>query len=279
MKKLAWALLAPATLVTAVTFLLPVGWLARLSFDRSESGGVLVEAFTLDNYQDVLLDPFYLAILGRSIWMSGLVTLCALIAGYPIALFLYRTTSRWRGLLAVLTVAPLLVSSVVRTFGWMVILGDGGWINGSLRALGLIEQPLRLMNSMTGVVIGLTEILMPTMILALIAGFARLDPTLEEAARSLGAAPWRAFLRVTLPLSLPGVVLGCLIDFVLAISSFTTPKLLGGGRVSVMATAIYEEALETLNWPRAAAIALVLIATFVVTLAIHGRVARLARAS
>jgi putative spermidine/putrescine transport system permease protein len=150
----------------------------------------------------------------------------------------------------------------VRTFGWMVILGDSGLVNGLLRWLGLLAAPLPLMNNMLGVMIGLTQIEMPTMILALIAGFARLDTTLEEAARTLGAPPWRTFLRVTLPLSAPGIMIGCLVTFVQGISSFVTPKLLGGGRIYVMATTIYEETFETLNWPLAAAMSIILVAVF-----------------
>jgi putative spermidine/putrescine transport system permease protein len=266
-------LLAPAGALIAVAFILPLGWLARLSLDRA-SGGVLIPDLSLSNYLRFLGDGFYLSLLWRSLWMAGAVSGLALLASYPIALFLARTRSRWRALLIVLTVAPLLVSSVVRTFGWMVLLGDNGWVNGVLRFLGATDGPVRLMNNMTGVLIGLTEIMMPTMTLALIAGFARLDMTLEEAARSLGASPWRCFLRVTLPLSLPGIAVGCLITFVLAISSFVTPKLLGGGRVAVLATAIYEEALETLNWPFAAAVSVVLIAVFGLAIGVYDRLGR-----
>jgi len=202
------------------------------------------------------------------------VTVLTLLCSYPIALFLFRTRSGWRSVLAILTISPLLVSSVVRTFGWMVILGDSGLVNSWLRGLGLITAPLPLMNNMTGVLIGLTEIEMPTMTLALIAGFARLDQTLEEAARTLGASPWRTLLRVTLPLSAPGIVIGCLITFVVVMSSFITPSLLGGGRVYVMATAIYQEALETLNWPVAATVSIILIAVFAVTVTAYERVSR-----
>ncbi|MGH7189082.1 MAG: ABC transporter permease, partial [Acetobacteraceae bacterium] len=124
------------------------------------------------------------------------------------------------------------------------------------------------------VYIGLTQIEMPVMVLALIAGFASLDPTMEEAARSLGAAPWRAFLRVTVPLSAPGILVGCLITFVQVTSSFVTPTLLGGGRVYVMATMIYQEALETLNWPLGAAISIILIVVLLACLAGYERVER-----
>jgi putative spermidine/putrescine transport system permease protein len=163
---------------------------------------------------------------------------------------------------------------VVRTFGWMVILGDTGLINGLLRHLGVIDTPLPLMNNMLGVLIGLTEIEMPTMTLALMAGFSRLDVTLEEAAQTLGASPWRTLLRVTLPLSAPGIVIGCLITFVLVMSSFITPALLGGGRIYVMATAIYQEALETLNWPLAATVSIILIAVFGACVASYERFSR-----
>jgi putative spermidine/putrescine transport system permease protein len=268
------SLLAPASALMVVTFLLPGLWLARLSLDRAGGGGVLIEDVSAGNYLRFLTDAFYYEILWRSLWMSVAVTLATLVCAYPIALFLFRLRSRWRGVLAVLTISPLLVSSVVRTFGWMVILGDGGMINGALRWLGAIAAPLPLMNNMLGVMIGRTQIEMPTMILALIAGFARLDPTLEEAARTLGAPPWRSFLRVTLPLSAPGIMIGCLVTFVQGISSFVTPKLLGGGRIYVMATTIYEEAFETLNWPLAAAMSIILVAVFGLCVAIYERAGR-----
>ena len=255
-------LVLPALALMLVAFILPMLWLGRLSLDRSTGGGVLIEDVSVHNYLSFFQDPFYLSIMWRSLWMSVVVTVLSLFCSYPIALFLFRTRSCWRGVLAILTISPLLVSSVVRTFGWMVILGDTGLINGLLRYLGVIDTPVPLMNNMLGVLIGLTEIEMPTMTLALMAGFSCLDTTLEEAARTLGASPWRTLLRVTLPLSAPGIVIGCLITFVLVMSSFITPTLLGGGRIYVMATAIYQEALETLNWPLAATVSIILIAVF-----------------
>lgn len=256
-------LLSPASALMVLGFVLPMAWLIRLSLDRSEEGGVLAPDLTAANYTHFARDPFYLAILLRTLILGIVVALITLICAYPIALFLFRTRSRWRGVLAILTISPMLVSSVVRTFGWMAILGDRGLINQVLQAAGLISHPLALMNNMLGVIIGLVQIEMPVMILALMAGLSRLDPTLEEAAQTLGAKPWRSFVRVTLPLSAPGIVLGCLITFVQVISSFITPTLLGGGRIYVMATTIYEEALETLNWPLAAAISIILIVVFV----------------
>lgn len=263
MKRLiAAGLLSPGSALMLLGFILPMAWLVRLSLDRSEQGGVLIPDLTAANYTDFVHDPFYIAILVRTLLLGLAVTSITLVCGYPIALFLFRLRSRWRGLLTVLTISPMLVSSVVRTYGWMAILGDNGLIDRALLAIGAIAHPLALMNNMLGVVIGLVQIEMPVMILAVIAGLSRLDPALEEAARTLGAPPWRCFLRVTLPLSAPGILLGCLITFVQVISSFVTPTLLGGGRVALMATTIYEEALETLNWPLAACISMILIAVF-----------------
>lgn len=268
------ALLSPASALMLIGFVLPMAWLFRLSLDRAEEGGVLIPDLTAANYTQFLHDKFYLAILGRTLLLGVGVSVLTLICAYPIALFLFRTRSRWRGILAVLTISPMLVSSVVRTFSWMAILGDRGLVNHALLALGLIDHPLALMNNMLGVTIGLVQIEMPVMILALIAGLSRLDPTLEEAAQTLGARPWRAFLRVTLPLSAPGIVLGCLITFVQVMSSFVTPTLLGGGRVYVMATTIYEEALETLNWPLAATISIILIVIFGICALFYERLGR-----
>jgi putative spermidine/putrescine transport system permease protein len=267
-------LVLPGVAILALSFLAPVVWLARMSFNATLPGGAMREDWTLANYGAFFDDPYFLEITLGSVELSLGVTALALVLSYPIALFLYRWNSPWRGLVVVLTVSPLLVGAVVRTYGWIIILGDRGWVNGLLTALGLVSQPLRLVNNRTGVVIGLSEILMPYMALALIAGFGRLDRTLEEAARSLGASPLRTFLRVTLPLSLPGVALGSLLCFVLAISSFITPKLLGGGRVFLLATEIYDQALTTLNWPLAASISVVLLALFALALLLYGRLTR-----
>jgi putative spermidine/putrescine transport system permease protein len=181
---------------------------------------------------------------------------------YPIALFLTRTTSRWKGLLIALAVVPLMTSSVARTFGWVALLGDRGIVNQTVISLGFTDVPLKLSNNFTGTVIALVEVLMPYAILVMLSGFGRLNSSLEEAAGSLGANKTRAFLRIVFPLTLPGVFIGFLLVFVLSISSFVTPRIMGGGRVFVLATEIYDEATQTLNWPLASALSIILIVIF-----------------
>lgn len=269
---MAFALTLPMLLLVGACFVAPILWIGRISLYVSQAGGVLVEGMTLDSYISFLGDPFYRAMALRSLAVAALVTGLALVLTYPIALFLHRTTSRWRSLLTVLTISPLLISTVVRTYGWMIILGDEGWLNATLRWVGL--PMLRLANGYPAVVIGLTQIMMPYMALCLISGFGRIDPTLEDAAASLGANAFRRFQRVTLPLSLPGIILGCMLTFVIAVSAYVTPVLLGGGRVFLVATEIYTQALETLDWPLAAAMSVLLLLLFLVVVTAQSRLTR-----
>lgn len=275
---LALLLLVPALSILAAAFLLPVATLARMSLNTTMPGGAIVETVTLVNYAGFLADDFYWDVTGTTLLLALIVTASSLLVAYPIALFLFRWESPWRGPLAVLTISPLLVSGVVRTYGWIVLLGDQGPVNATVLALGISATPLKLSNNFLGAAIGLTEILTPYMALALIAGFGRLDRAAEEAAATLGATPWRTFVHVTLPLSLPGILLGCLLCFVLAVSSFVTPRLLGGGRVFTLATEIYEAAMLTLNWPLAATISMLMLVLFGITLVAYGRLMRVVAA-
>lgn len=271
---IAVALLLPMALINLIAFIVPVANLAQISFLESRSGGVLTDNYTLENYLSFFTDSFNWELIFNSLWISTLITVMTLICAYPIALFLHRVSPVWRNLLFVITVSPLLVSSVVRTYGWMVLLGDQGLINGMLMSSGLISEPFRLVNNTLGVFIGMVEILIPYMALSLIAGFGRLNVTLEEAAASLGANSFTRFRRVIFPLTLPGVALGCLLCFVLAISSFITPKLLGGGRVFMLATEIYDQAVIQLEWPRAASTSVIVLIIFGLALVVYSRIAR-----
>ncbi|WP_231445969.1 ABC transporter permease [Brevibacterium zhoupengii] len=266
-----FGLLLPGLLGITIAFVLPVIVMARMSLNTHGAGGQLVESFSLSAYQSALADAFYWQVVGNTLLLGLGCGAAATILSYPLALFLVRTTSKWKGVLIALAIAPLLTSAVARTYGWIAILGDQGVINDSLLSFGFLDSPLQLSNNMFGTTIALVEILMPYAILAMISGFGRISPSLEEAAGSLGASKFKTFFRITLPLSLPGVFTGFLLVFVLAISSFVTPRLLGGGRVFILATEVYNEATQTLNWPLASALSVILLVVFGAMLVVYQR--------
>jgi putative spermidine/putrescine transport system permease protein len=262
----------PALALLAVGFLWPLLILVRMSLNRSEDG-VMIPDVTLAVYGKLAADPFMWGETGDSLRLAAVAATIALLLAYPMALFLFRSRSRFRGVLAVAAVAPLLVSGTARVIGWLAILGDGGLVNAVIAALGLPRQPL--INNWTGVQIGLTESVMPYAVLALLAGFGRLDRRLEEAAATLGARPLVTFWTVTIPLTLPAIVGAWLLAFLLGISAFITPRLMGGGRVFVLATEIYDAAMQTLDWPGAAALSIYMLALLALILIVQGVLARL----
>ncbi|CAN5126442.1 ABC transporter permease [soil metagenome] len=267
-------LLLPAGLFVLTIYAWPTLLLLRNAFNEVGPTGAMVEAFSLKTAADTFADGFTFELTLNSLQLSLSSTAIALVLSYPLSLFLFRTDSRFRGLLAVVAILPMLISSVVRVFGWLAILGDRGLVNTMLQSLGLISAPMKLVFNWTGVTIGLAESIMPYMILALLAGFGQLDRTLEEASRSLGASPVRTFWRVTLPLSLPAIVLAAGLGFVLSMSAYITPKLLGGGRVFVLATEIFEQATTNTNWPVAAVLAIYTLGLLLLLLVASNLLAR-----
>jgi putative spermidine/putrescine transport system permease protein len=267
-------LLLPAGLFVLAIYAWPTLLLLRNAFNEVGPTGAMVEAFSLKTAADTFADGFTFELTLNSLQLSLSSTAIALALSYPLSLFLFRTDSRFRGLLAVVAILPMLISSVVRVFGWLAILGDRGLVNTMLQSLGLISAPMKLVFNWTGVTIGLAESIMPYMILALLAGFGQLDRTLEEASRSLGASPFRTFWRVTLPLSLPAIVLAAGLGFVLSMSAYITPKLLGGGRVFVLATEIFEQATTNTNWPVAAVLAIYTLGLLLLLLVASNLLAR-----
>jgi putative spermidine/putrescine transport system permease protein len=267
-------LLTPIVAMNLAALAWPVAHLVRMSFLESGSDGTLTGRMTATHYAAFFSDAASLDLVGSSLRLTLVVTLGTLVCAYPLALFLHGLPRRRQAFFFVLTISPLLVSSVVRTYGWMALLGEQGPMNDALVALGLVERPLRLVNNLTGVTIGLVQILMPYMTLSLLAGFGRLDRALVDAAASLGAGPVTRFRRVVLPLTLPGVALGCGLCAVLTMSSFITPKLMGGGRVFLLATEIYDLAIARLQWPMAAATAVVVLAALSGAIVAAPRLAR-----
>ena len=236
--------------------------LAMTSFRGYEAGGRgITDSWELTHYVAFLGDPFYIKVLWRSLVISAQVTLVCLVLGYPLAYWLSRLRGRARAVLYLAVLIPLLTSAVVRTFGWMILLSNNGVLNKTLINLGVISTPMRLMYNELGIVIALAEVLLPFMVLALDAALLNIDRQLYDAARNLGAGAVRIFFQVTLPLSAPGAIAGSVLVFSLAISAYVTPALIGGPRVPVMSTTIYQQGIALLNWPFGAAIAFVLLAT------------------
>ncbi len=257
--KAATLLVGPACAALGVFFLLPLILTLRLSFYGFSPTAGILPRLGLEHYAKILTDGYYVGIFARTFRVSVAVTLLALVLGYPEAYYLARLRGRTRALLLVVVLSPLLVSAVTRTFGWFILLSPTGLVNHGLMALGLAERPVKLLYSETGIVIGLTHVLVPLMVLSVYAALGRRDPALVHAAQSLGAGPVRTFLEITLPLSLPGVVAGSVLVFTLSMSAFVTPAILGGTRVRVVAYLVYEEFLFSLNWPFGAALAATLV--------------------
>ena len=269
----------PACVVVAACLLVPVAYLLMLSFNPPVLGEVdLTSDLTLQNYAR-LLDWFYFAVLLKTLWVSVATTAICAVLGVAMALSLWRTPPQQRGLLIVLVLAPLLVSIVARTFGWMLLLGDAGIINSLLLRFGLITSPLHMMFTQGAVIVGLVHVFLPFMVLSVLAAFDRIDPAVPEAADTLGAGPFTIFWQVILPLLNPGVAAGTTIVFSLAMSSYVTPALMGGSSAGVLTTLIYQQLVVTYDWHFAAALVAVLLAATLLILGgiLYGNAVRMTR--
>lgn len=257
-------LTGPALAVFLGLVIIPLGMTVLLAFyDWGQYKGIVAE-FTLKNFREIFGDSYFLEVFLRTLRISVLVTLFAILIGVPEAYILNRMSPAWRGLCLLAILGPLLVSVVARTLGWALLLGSNGLVNRGLMALGLIGQPLEFMFTETGVVIALVHVLIPFMILAVWASLQRLDPQIENAALSLGASRLTIWRRVILPQIVPGILSGSIIVFALAASAFASPAIIGGRRLKVAATLAYDEFLNTLNWPLGAAVAVLLLAALVI---------------
>lgn len=255
-----WLLLLPGLVALAAFFAAPVAILGRFSFYIAEPGGKMIPAWVLQNYERFLADAFHLGILWSTISLGLWVTAVCLLLGFPVAYSLARTRSRRRRSVGVtILLIPLMTSVVVRSYGWLILLAGSGPINKALLALGVVDQPLQLLFKPQGVVVALAEVLLPFMVLSIMPVLQGIDPHLEEASQSLGAGPIRTFRHVVLPLSLPGVAAGSILVFVLTISAFATPRLVGGAMTHVMSVFIYDQALGVFNWPFGSAVSMLLL--------------------
>jgi len=262
-------LLLPALLVLGAFFVYPLFGILLRSVYRN--------GYTLESYRQVVRTSVYLTVIGLTFRTAALVTLFALLLGYPLAYVLATVRPRLARVLAVIVVLPFLTSIIVRTYAWMVLLGSNGVVNQYLMALGLTAAPLKLLYNPAGVIVGMTYVLLPFMVLTLASVMRGIDPALVRAAHSLGASRWQAFRRVFLPLSAPGIAGGTLLVFILSLGFFITPALMGGPSDIMIAMLIEREVEFTLNWSFASTLAVILLALTLVGFGVYYRVMRLER--
>lgn len=252
--------IAATVAFSLVFFLSPLIYMLIESFKPPLMSGS-AKAFTFENYRTLVVDPLYQTILIRTLRVAALSSLLMLVCGYPIAYLLRIVSPTARNRLLLLVISPLLVSVVVRTYGWVIILGKEGMLNSSLLALGIdvgFSRTTHLFNE-TAVVVGVAHVFIPLMILAIYNSLQKVNFSLMRAAANLGASPGRVFLEVTLPLSLPGIMAGLATVFPLAMGSFITVAVLGGPAVWIISMSAYQEAMALLNWQLAGAIGISLL--------------------
>jgi putative spermidine/putrescine transport system permease protein len=251
------ALLSPSVVLTGAVFWVCMAVLVIMSVYPFLAAGT--PKVTSAAWLKFLADPFYWGVLGTTLRLAGVVTAFSLLLGYPTAYAISKIQRPGWALAAYLILfAPILVSVVVRTYGWLLILSNTGAINVVLRALGVIREPLALIFNETGIIIAMVHILLPFMVFPILSVVGQLTPDLKDAAGDLGATRWQTFRRVTLPLTMPGIVSGAQIVFTLTISAFVTPFLMGGGKVQILSGLIYRD-MEAVNLGFAAVVSLVML--------------------
>ena len=258
-RRIPWLFAGLPALFLLACFVAPNALLLTASAFKSDAQ-VLTNELSTENYAFIFGRALYRQAIYRTFWIGASVGALVVLLGYPVAFFLTRTSSRWKGWLIALMLAPLLASVVVRTYGWWVLLNREGAINGALLALHIVDQPLIMLPSSGAIIVGLTHALLPFGVLTIMGALAGLNPNVERAAMSLGASPARTFAEVTLPLSLAGVTAAFLLAFSLAISAYATPAILGGPATETLATLIYKFMVSLVDWSIGSALGTVLIA-------------------
>ncbi len=251
-------LIAPAILVVALLLLMPLGLIVLSSFDQESKPGAWRFTFTLAHYRNLFQDTFYLEVLARTAFLSACITGLSLVIGYVLAIKLWMSSRRAQIYLMLVIVAPLLVSIVARTYGWLLILGERGFVNAALVQLGIIAKPFAMLYNDGAVVLGLTHLLVPFAVLSIHASLERIEPEIIEAATVAGAGHWTILTRILLPLTIPGVIVGGTLVFSLSMSAYVTPALMGG-KSSALATLIFQKYSVAFDWSFGGALAVLLL--------------------
>lgn len=250
----------PAGLLVCVLLVAPMLMMARISLNHYDAATLMIEAVTGENYLRAVADPYYQRVLLMTLAVAVFCTLVTVILAFPAAYWLSRMDSKLKSLVTILTMFPLLVGNVVRSAGWIALLGNDGLINASLQGSGITAAPVKLLYTPGAVVIGIIGIVLPYMVLTLSAVIEGIPRHTEEVAANLGARPLTVFRRVVLPLAMPGVVAGSVLVFILSMNAYATPVLLGGPQFQMMAPAVYDQFNRVSNWPFGAALAFILLA-------------------
>lgn len=249
----------PFVLWTVVFVAVPLIYILVMSFMKKAAVWGVIPEFSLSSYSR-MLDSSYLRVFGRSLWLAFLTTACTLIIGYPFAYFTSRLSEKRRSLALLLIIVPFWTNSLVRIYGWMILLRSQGVINSLLITVGAIDTPLKLLYNFGAVLVGMTYALIPFMILSVYNSIAKLDPSLEEASRDLGASRWRAFWSVTVPMTQGGIMAGCVLVFIPSVGLFFISDLLGGSKTMLLGNLIKNELLSARDWPMGAALSIVMMA-------------------
>lgn len=256
-------LLLPATGFLVAFFVLPALTLFAYSVLTQRADGIVTLPLTLSHLRHFFGTGLYTHVLFSTLRMAAITAAVAALLGYPVALVMVRSNALVMRVMTIVVIAPLIVSVVVRTYGWQLILANTrtGVLNWILLSLGLIDHPLRILYSETAVVIGSLHVFFPMMVLPLASALAKINREVEDAARTLGAPSWRVFWRISLPLSLPGLAVGFTLVFSLTASSYVTPAILGGTSAQMLGNLIEQQIAAVYDWPFGATVALVLVAT------------------
>ncbi|MFL2099635.1 ABC transporter permease [Desemzia sp. FAM 24101] len=257
-KKIPYLILAPGFILLVFFLLIP---LVSIIWPTFYNG-----ALSFDSYISFFKDTYNVGIFIRTIRVSVVVTILCIILGVPTAYFIAGTSTKWRGLLMALTLFPMLTNSVIRSFAWINLLGQNGVINKLLTTIGVISEPLTLLYTEFSIIIGSIYLFLPILIITLVGVMENINPEIMEAAETLGASRIKAFLKVVLPLSIPGIIVGSILVFTGTLTAYTTPQLLGGNRNMMLSTFLYQNAMTLGNWEDASVIALIMIVTTLVVM-------------
>ena len=265
--------LAPLYIFTIIFVAMPLIYMVILSFEtRSGNWGVSPD-FTLKNYMQIL-DPVYFKIFIQSLRLSLISTGIIIAIGYPFGYYMAKLTDKWKKRMMILLIIPFWTSSIIRLYGWITVFRAGGPVNKVLELLGLIDQPLKFLYTYPAVVLGMVYALLPFMILSVYSSAEKMDWNLVEAARDLGASKFRAFITVTLKMTMPGLLTGVILTFVPSMGLFYIADILGGNKVVLIGSIIQEQLLKTHNWPFAAALSIVLMVLTLLLISLYKKVTK-----